>query len=64
MKNSKISIGAAVLGVLGLLLGKLLISSVFGTHHTLAYIVLAVGAIFVIGGGGVGLLVARGRRPT
>jgi ABC-type enterochelin transport system permease subunit len=63
MKNSKISIGAVVLGVLGLLLGRLLLANVFGTHHTLAYIVLAVGGIFVIGGG-VGLLVARGRRPT
>jgi ABC-type enterochelin transport system permease subunit len=64
MKNSKISIGAVVLGVLGLLLGRLLLANVFGAHHTLAYIVLAVGGLFVIGGGGVGLLVARGRRPT
>ena len=63
MKNSKISLGAVVPGVLVLLLGKLLFSSVFGAHHTLAYIVLAVGGILVICGG-VGLPVARGRRPT
>jgi ABC-type enterochelin transport system permease subunit len=62
MKNSEISLGLVVLGVVVLLLGRLLLANVFGAHHTLAYIVLAVGGFFVIGG--VGLLVVRGRRPT
>jgi hypothetical protein len=59
MKNSTLSIGASVLSVLALLGERLLLVNDFGTHHTLPSIVLAEGAIFVIGGG-VGMLVTRG----
>ena len=64
MTNSRIYLGAIVLGVLGLLVGLLfLATSIFGTHHTIPYIALAVGAILVIAGI-IGMVVMRGRGPA
>lgn len=50
MRNSQLYVGAIVLGVLALIVGVLLLANIFGTHHTLPYIVLVVGAILVIAG--------------
>jgi uncharacterized membrane protein HdeD (DUF308 family) len=58
MTNSQIYIGAIVLGILALVVGILLLANIFGTHHTLPYIVLVVGAILVIVGI-VGMVVMR-----
>jgi hypothetical protein len=58
MKNSQIYIGAIVLGVLALIVGAISFTGVLGTHHTLPYIALVVGAILVIIGA-VGMVVVR-----
>ncbi len=63
MTNSKIYIGAIVLGVLALVVGILLFANIFGTHHTLPYIFLVVGAILVIVGI-VGMVVMRRKGPA
>jgi uncharacterized membrane protein HdeD (DUF308 family) len=58
MKNSRLYIGAIVLGVLALVVGLLFLANLFGTHHTLPYIALAVGAVLIIVGV-VGMVVMR-----
>lgn len=63
MKNSQLYVGAVVLGVLALIVGVLLLANVFGTHHTLPYIALAVGAILVIIGIA-GMVVSRPKGPA
>jgi uncharacterized membrane protein HdeD (DUF308 family) len=50
MRNNQVYIGAIVIGVLALIVGIMLLANIFGTHHTLPYIVLVVGAILVIAG--------------
>ena len=50
MKNSQLYIGAIVLGVLALVVGLLFLANLFGTHHTLPYIALVVGAVLIIVG--------------
>jgi uncharacterized membrane protein HdeD (DUF308 family) len=62
MRNSQLYIGAIVLGVLALVVGVMLLANLFGTHHTLPYIVLVVGAVLVIVGV-VGMVVTRRRGP-
>jgi uncharacterized membrane protein HdeD (DUF308 family) len=62
MRNSQLYIGAIVLGVLALVVGFLLLANLFGAHHTLPYIALAVGAVLVIVGV-VGMVVTRRRGP-
>jgi uncharacterized membrane protein HdeD (DUF308 family) len=60
MRNSQLYIGAIVLGVLALVVGLLLLANLFGVHHTLPYIALAVGAVLVIVGVA-GMVVTRRR---
>ena len=50
MKNSQLFLGAIVLGVIALIVGVLFLVGLFGTHHSLPYIVLAIGVILVIVG--------------
>jgi uncharacterized membrane protein HdeD (DUF308 family) len=50
VKNTQLFVGAIVLGVIALIVGVLFILNLFGTHHTLPYIILAVGVILVIVG--------------
>jgi uncharacterized membrane protein HdeD (DUF308 family) len=63
MKNSQFYIAAIVLGVLALVVGLLFLANLFGTHHTLPYITLAVGAVLVIVGV-VGMVVMRRKGPV
>ena len=58
MKNSQLYIGAIVLGVLALVVGFMFLANLFGTHHILPYIALAVGAVLIIVGV-VGMVVMR-----
>jgi uncharacterized membrane protein HdeD (DUF308 family) len=62
MRNSQLYLGTIVLGVLALVVGLLLLANIFGTHHTLPYIALAVGAVLVIIGVA-GMVVTRRRGP-
>jgi uncharacterized membrane protein HdeD (DUF308 family) len=62
MRNSQLYIGAIVLGVLALVVGVMLLANLFGTHRTLPYIALAVGAVLVIVGVA-GMVVTRRRGP-
>ena len=61
MQTSQLYTGAIGLGVIVLIIGILLVAGIFGTHHTLPYIVLVVGAILVIIGI-VGMATTRRRR--
>ena len=50
MRNPQLYVAAIVIGVLALIVGIMLLANMFGTHHTLPYLVLVVGAILVIAG--------------
>ncbi len=58
MKNSQLFLGAIVIGVIALIIGILFELKLFGTHHTLPYLLLAVGVILLIVGI-VGMVVGR-----
>ena len=59
--NAQLYAAVIAIGVIILIIGILLIAGLFGSHHTLPYIVLVVGAIVAILGI-IGMTTARRRK--
>lgn len=50
MKNTQLFLGAIVLGVIVLIVGILFVLGLFGTHHSLPYILIGLGVLLLIVG--------------